>query len=83
MTNKTIVVSSLTILGLGVTHALINRKPLSRVIQGGLVVMTVLSLLDALDPNRLGAMASAMASLAALTVVMAEVPPILRSMRFI
>lgn len=81
--NRTIIASSAVILSIGVIRAVINNQPLTRVVQGSLVVVTLLSLFDTLDPAHLGKLASSLAALSAVTVVMVELPEILKAMHFI
>ncbi len=66
------------ILVVGVLTAIGNSKPVSTVIEGSIILVLLLSILSDLDPAHLGKIAYALASLAVLTVLLVELPSLLK-----
>lgn len=77
--NRSILISSSITLGIGVLNAIVHDRPISNVVQGGMVVMSLLALLDALSPTQFGALAAALASIAAIASVLNELPDVLKA----
>lgn len=78
--NKQILISTSIITGIGALHAIVAKKPLSKVIQGALIFSALMAILDALSPNEWGKLAGGLASLAAGVCVMVELPDVLKGM---
>lgn len=71
--NKTILVGGLVIISIGAINAAVNKKPETPVFAGGIGVLLLASLLDAISPQT-SKIATGLVSLAALTVVLVEGP---------
>lgn len=71
--NKTILIGGAIIIGVGVIRAASANKPETPVFAGGVAFLLLASILDALGPGP-AKVATALVSLAAITVVMAEGP---------
>lgn len=79
MPDRLILISAGVILTLGFTKAAIKQQPLTPVIEGGIVVVLLLSLLDSFG-DEWSSFASAMAVLAAVSVVYADFPAIVNGL---
>lgn len=80
--NQALIVSTAVITGIGALNAIVNKRPISTVIQGGLVFTGLLALLDALSPSQWGKLSGALASLAAGVCVLVELPAVLKGFGF-
>ncbi len=74
-----ILIDGSVILSVGLLKAAKDKKPLSLVVEGSLVLVILMSLLESLDPMHLGKVASALSTLATITVLIAELPDVLSS----
>lgn len=74
--NKKIVVSGVAIMSFGLIRAFKMNKNPNRVIQGSLVLMLLLALMDAISDD-LGKVAGALAILALIAVSISELPDLL------
>lgn len=73
-----IVVAGGIIMIVGVLTAIGNSQPVSKVVEGSVVLIVLLSILTDLDPTHLGKIAYALASLAVLTTLLVELPGLLK-----
>lgn len=74
---KQILISGMVIGAVGALHDIISHEPLSKVVHGTVVLISLLAIFEALSPTQWGALAGALASLAALVCVIIELPQIL------
>lgn len=79
-TNNIILVSGMIIISLGAINAALQKKPETPVLAGGIGVLLIASLMEAIGPGP-GKVASALLALAAVTVVTVEAPPILTALQ--
>lgn len=75
-----VVVAGGIILVVGVLTAVENSQPVSKVLEGSVVLILLLALLVDLDPEHLGKIAYALASLAVLSTLLVELPPLLKKL---
>jgi hypothetical protein len=77
MINKKIIVAGTIILAFGLINAAKNRKPFSTVVEAGLVLILVTSIIDAFGEDA-SKLASSLAILAAAMVVLNQIGPFLQ-----
>ena len=73
--NKTILIGGVIILSVGVVNAAINNRPQTPVFAGGVGVLLLASLLDAIGPGP-GKIATALIGLTVVTVLLVEGPAV-------
>lgn len=71
--NKKIIIATFIIGGSGIVNSWVHKKAITPVVIGSYVFLLVLALMDTLSPQ-LGQLAGAIAMLAALTVIITELP---------
>lgn len=80
--NSQIIIAGSVITGIGALHAIIAKKPLSTAIQGSIVFISLMAILQALSPSGWGKLASSLATLAAAVSVLIELPEILKALGY-
>lgn len=75
-----IVVAGGIVLVVGVLTAVANSQPVSKVLEGSVILILLLAVLVDLDPQGLGKLAYALASLAVLSTLLVELPPLLKKL---
>lgn len=78
--NKGIIIGGLIIIGVGAVNAAVNNRPQTPVFAGGVGVLVLASLLDALG-GRAAALATALVGLAATTVLFVEGPALFKAIQ--
>lgn len=71
--NKTILIGGLIIIAFGVVNAAVNNRPETPVFAGGIGLLVLASILDAIGPGP-SKVATALVGLATVTVVIVESP---------
>jgi hypothetical protein len=71
--NDKIIVAVVVIVGAGITNAWLNKKPITTVVIGSYILLLVLSLMDMFG-GKISELASALAMLAVVYVLLTEVP---------
>jgi hypothetical protein len=71
--NDKIIIAVVVIAGAGITNAWLNKKPITTVVIGSYILLLVLSLLDMFG-GKISELASALAMLAVVYVLLTEVP---------
>lgn len=77
---KMILLGGIVIISVGVVNATINNRPETPVFAGGIGVLVLASLLDAIGPGP-GKIAAAIVALAATTAVFVEAPSLFQAIQ--
>lgn len=77
---KMILLGGIVIISIGVVNATINNRPETPVFAGGIGVLVLASLLDAIGPGP-GKIAAAIVALAATTAVFVEAPSLFQAIQ--
>lgn len=74
--DRLILLSGGVIISFGFLKGVITKQPLTPILEGGIVVILLLSLLDSFGSDDMSKFASAMAVLAMIAVLYQDLPPI-------
>lgn len=77
---KMILLGGIVIISIGVVNATVNNRPETPVFAGGIGVLVLASLLDAIGPGP-GKIAAAIVALAATTAVFVEAPALFQAIQ--